>query len=103
SLENLTLRRPGRVHNDYIELAIEAGAPGLALLAAWVVLLAWLTWRARGSAMRWVGWAGSAFILAIALQSITDYPLRIQTILAFAGFALLLLSRTAMHDARGKQ
>ena len=28
-------------------------------------------------------------------QSITDYPLRNQSILAFAGFALLLLARAA--------
>lgn len=102
SLENVTLRRPGRVHNDYIELAIEAGAPGLALAAMWAVLVVWLTWRARGSAMRWAGWAGSAFILAIALQSITDYPLRNQTILALAGFALLLLARFAVPDERAK-
>lgn len=103
SLENVTLRRPGRVHNDYIELAIEAGAPGLALTVFWAVLVVWLTWRSRGSSMRWVAWAGSAFILAIALQSITDYPLRNQTILALAGFALLLLTRIATPDARAKQ
>jgi hypothetical protein len=30
-------------------------------------------------------------------QSITDYPLRNQTILAFAGYALLLLARTATN------
>lgn len=28
-------------------------------------------------------------------QSVTDYPLRNQTVLAMAGFALLLLARTA--------
>jgi O-antigen ligase len=93
SLENLTPRRAGRAHNDYIELTIEAGAPGLALAAAWLALLAWASWRARTAPLRWAAWAGSAFLLAIALQSITDYPLRNQTILAFAGLALLLLTR----------
>lgn len=33
-------------------------------------------------------------------QSITDYPLRNQTILAFAGFALLLLTRIAADPTR---
>jgi hypothetical protein len=33
-------------------------------------------------------------------QSITDYPLRNQTILAFAGFALLLLARIATDRRR---
>lgn len=98
SLENLTLRRAGRAHNDYIEIAIEAGAPGLALIAAWLVLLTWLSWRARGSKAHWAAWAGSAFLFAIALQSVTDYPLRNQTILALAGFALLLLTRIAVGE-----
>jgi O-antigen ligase len=102
SLENLTPRRAGRVHNDYIELTIEAGAPGLALAALWIALIAWLSWMARQSAMRWAAWGGSAFLLMIALQSITDYPLRNQTMLAFAGFALLLLTRIATDHARAR-
>ncbi|MFN4020354.1 MAG: O-antigen ligase family protein [Erythrobacter sp.] len=100
SLENLTRRTAGRAHNDYLELAIEAGIPGLALAMAWVVLIGWLSWQARHSSQRWVAWAGSSFLLAIALQSITDYPLRNQTILAFGAFALLLLARIAAAHRR---
>lgn len=100
SLENVTLRTAGRAHNDYLELAIEAGLPGLALAALWLLLCAVLTWQARRSSMAWAGWAGSAFLFAIALQSITDYPLRNQTILAFGAFALLLLARTAADEPR---
>jgi O-antigen ligase len=98
SLENLSLRKPGRAHNDFLELAIEAGAPGLGLAALWVVLVGWLSWAARHSPQRWIAWSGSTFLLAIALQSITDYPLRNQTILALAGFALLVLSRTSSEQ-----
>lgn len=93
SLENLTPRRAGRAHNDYLEVAIEAGIPGLTLVAAWILLLAWLAWRARRSSDRWVAWSGGAALLAIALQSITDYPLRNLSLLGFAGFALLILVR----------
>jgi exopolysaccharide production protein ExoQ len=100
SLENLTRRRAGRAHNDYIELAVEAGIAGLALAGAWLLLLGWLSWQARRSSLRWAAWSGSGFLLAIALQSITDYPLRNQTMLAFAGIALLLLARAAIDRGR---
>ena len=40
-----------------------------------------------------LGLAGCAVLLAVALQSITDYPLRNQSLLAFAALALLLLVR----------
>lgn len=102
SLENLTRRTAGRAHNDYLELAIEAGLPGLMLASLWIVLIGWLSWRARHSSQRWVAWAGASFLLAIALQSITDYPLRNQTILAFAGFALVLLGRIATDQRRAQ-
>ena len=102
SLENLTLRRAGRAHNDYIELTIEAGAPGLTLAALWLVLIGWLSWKARQSSQRWTAWAGSAFLLAIALQAITDYPLRNQSILALAGFALLVVTRVAFDRTRAR-
>lgn len=100
SLENMTKKRAGRAHNDYIELAIEAGPLGLALPAAWVLLIGWLSWRARASSQRWTAWAGGTLLIAIALQSVTDYPLRNQTMLAFAGFALLLLARIAVDSGR---
>lgn len=99
SLENMTQRRAGRAHNDYIEVAIEAGLAGLALIAAWLVLCIWLTWRARSSPQRWIAWSGSTILLAIALQSITDYPLRNQTMLATGALALLMLARCAAPQA----
>ena len=98
SLENLTLRTAGRAHNDYLELAIEAGLPGLILAVCWIAAGLAMAWQARRSQYAWAGWAGGAFLLAIALQSVTDYPLRNQTNLAFAGFALLLLARTARRE-----
>ncbi|MET4131837.1 exopolysaccharide production protein ExoQ [Porphyrobacter sp. MBR-155] len=102
SLENLTQRTAGRAHNDYLELAIEAGLPGLVLAALWLLLVALLSWRARHSPQRWAAWSGSVFLVMIALQSISDYPLRSQTLLALAGFALLMLARTADDQGRAR-
>lgn len=93
SLEHATLRRAGRAHNDYLEVAIEAGLPGLALIGAWLALVGWLAWRARHASSRWIAWSGAAVLLAVALQSITDYPLRNQAMLAIAAFAFVLLAR----------
>lgn len=95
SLENTTERRAGRAHNDWLEVMIEAGAPGLALAVLWLGLVAWLAWRARLSRLRWMAWANACFLLAIGLQSITDYPLRNQAMLVAASLALLLLARVA--------
>ncbi|EAQ28232.1 hypothetical protein NAP1_11573 [Erythrobacter sp. NAP1] len=99
SLENMTLRRAGRAHNDYLEVAIEAGVPGLVLIAAWLVLLAGLAWRARKARDRWIAWSGGTFLLAAALQSITDYPLRNQSLLVFGAFALVILIRFGTDEA----
>lgn len=100
SLENLTVRRAGRAHNDYIEVAIEAGIAGLLIIVAWLALVASLTWRARLSSQRWTAWSGSAILLAIALQSITDYPLRNQAMLAVGALALLTLARHSVPPSK---
>ena len=42
----LSLQYLNHAHNDYLELAIEAGLPGLALAGLWIVLIGWLSWRA---------------------------------------------------------
>ncbi|MGJ8598267.1 O-antigen ligase family protein, partial [Sulfitobacter sp.] len=93
SLENMSVRTAGRAHNDYLEVAIEAGVPGLALVAGWLLLLLWLIWRARNSHDRWIAWSGALILLVIALQSVTDYPLRNHAMLTFASFGLLVLAR----------
>ena len=103
SLENTAQRRAGRAHNDYLEIAIEAGLPGLLLIAAWSAMCIWLAWRARRSPLRWAGWAAAGILLAIALQSATDYPLRNQAMLCLAAFALLVLARFAEQDGSAAQ
>jgi len=103
SLENMTVRKAGRAHNDYLEVAIEAGLPGLLLVSAWLIVLIILSWSARTSHDRWIAWSGSIILFAIALQSITDYPLRNMSILTFSGFALLILVRFGVQTSQDQQ
>ncbi|HWL48174.1 MAG TPA: O-antigen ligase family protein [Sphingomonadaceae bacterium] len=68
-------------HNDLLELAIEAGLPGVLLAAgfvAWWARRSFLVWRARANGSRAVlfGRLGSAMILILLLASLPDYPLR---------------------------
>lgn len=102
TLENVWLFHAGRAHNDYLEIAQEAGIVGLLLIVAWMF---WC-----GSAWRsaWNGGSGRkatiavAGLLVISLQSMVDYPLRNQTILCVAAlFLALLLDSCRKRLARG--
>ncbi len=93
ALENLSYGRAGRAHNDFLESALESGVVGIALVAGWAVALAGLGYRAfrldgsqSGPALAAVG----TFAL-ITFQSLTDYPLRSQTLLCIAALMLALL------------
>lgn len=98
SLEHISPRRAGRAHNDYIEMAIEAGAFGLGLVLAWAMWIALASWQAMSSPQRWPALAGAGILLSIALQSVFDYPLRNQSMLCMAAFAIVLIAR----HGRGK-
>lgn len=99
SLENVTSRRAGRAHNDYLEIAIEAGAIGLLLIALWSAWVLRSTWTGLGQDRRWDVLGCSAILLTIALQSLVDYPLRNQTMLCLAAFAIAVLARAAARNS----
>ncbi len=98
------------VHSDYIELALETGVPGVALI---LVFLAW--WIARAAAI-WrspeaMPFARAATIAsgAILAHSLVDYPLRTAAIAAVFAMCLGLMavppssrkSRAARHLSAG--
>lgn len=95
SLENISPRRAGRAHNDYLEIAASAGLFGLVLVGAWAVWILYAAVRALASARRWPALSGAGILVAIALQSVLDYPLRNQTMLCLAAFAIVLLAPVA--------
>lgn len=95
SLENISPRRAGRAHNDYIELAIEAGPFALLIVLGWALWTLWSVWKglAASAARRWPTLASGGILLAVGLQSLLDYPLRNQTMLCVTALAVALLAR----------
>ena len=82
AVERLEIVRPflpNRAHNDFIELAAEAGLFGLMALSAISWLLgraAWRAFRAGSTATAQTTVFAAAALLIIALHSLVDYPLR---------------------------
>jgi O-antigen ligase len=81
-------------HNDYLELALETGVPGL------VVLVLFLLWWARAA---WRAWrpgdvdpfarAAAVASAAVLVHSLVDFPLRTAAIGACFALCLILLIR----------
>jgi O-antigen ligase len=80
-------------HNDYLEIALELGLPGLLLV------LAFILWWARRSIAAWsadfegsnIARAGSVIILVVLLHSIVDFPIRTSAIASVFALACALL------------
>lgn len=98
-LERLNPTYFNQAHNDYLEIWLEAGWPGLALIA---IFLAWFSnriWRvlragpASGGDLRLASATG---VFAILAGSAVDYPLRTEAIVVvFALLCAILESSTA--------
>ena len=90
-LEAVDPSYPNRAHNDFLELALEAGLPGVLVLIALGGLLVWrlrarLCERCPSDDQAQLWFAGSA-LTVVALHSIVDYPLRSMALAAAVGAA----------------
>jgi O-antigen ligase len=111
--ENLAWVKPtyvNQLHNDYLQLVLEAGVPGVLALLALVVGCAWRGWHvwSTGShATRLPLIYGGIMLLLIGLHSFADYPLRRPAVLPLLAIALVLVLRGDLFAAtglpRGKQ
>lgn len=82
-------------HNDYLELAVELGLPGIALMLLFVTWWALATWRMiRSPASDGYAQAGAIASAAILLHSLVDYPLRTAAISSLFALCLLLIVRS---------
>ncbi len=88
-------------HNDVLELVLEAGLPGLLLLAAAFIWWGWATLRAWRDDSRqaeldpMLPRIGSAMLLLIAIASLFDYPARTPAMMALIVIAALWLCKPA--------
>ncbi|MCA0911017.1 O-antigen ligase family protein [Qipengyuania gaetbuli] len=82
-------------HNDWLQFVIEAGVPGLLVMAAAITIALVRVWRMVGSLMQARGgfsdsWLGLGLLLILAGASVVDYPLRVPSIMALAICALAI-------------
>lgn len=80
-------------HNDYAELALELGVPGILLIVlslAWWGASSWRVWRSAEAAP--FARAASIASAAILAHSLVDFPLRTAAISAVFAFCLALLA-----------
>lgn len=79
-----------RAHNDYLELAIEGGAPARGLLVAVLAFVAARVragWRDADPDRRLLARFAGIVVVILAVHSVVDYPLRNLTLLSVAGMA----------------
>lgn len=94
---------PNRAHNDFLELALEAGLPGLALVAVLAAILV-RRWARRmrvaesPAERAELAFAGAALAL-IGLHSVVDYPLRSMALAALAGVATGIILASSRRRA----
>ena len=103
--EPFTLLKPtyfNHAHNDFLEIVLNGGLPGLLLL---LVAIGWWGWKSllawRGDAAYLLPRLGSAMLLLILIASVTDYPARTPIIMAMATIAAIWLEGT-VPSASGK-
>ncbi|MEE4539589.1 MAG: O-antigen ligase family protein [Erythrobacter sp.] len=84
-------------HNDWLEIAMTAGLPGVVLLSfalGWLGLTAWRLARMRGDAStrRPFRLAAASGLFLLACASLADYPLRTPALQAFAVVLIVWLA-----------
>ena len=90
-------------HNDYLEIALETGVPGVLLLIAFLL---WWGRRAvpiwRSAAVDRYALAGSIASAAMLVHSLVDYPLRTATLSAIMAVCLALMARPRPREKDGE-
>ena len=99
-LEAVDPSMPNRAHNDYLELALEAGIFGIlawSLAAIVVLFMAFRAWR-QGGGQRAQILFGLGTLLIVAAHSVVDYPLRSMALACLAAVAVGLFTRPPVRE-----
>lgn len=92
-----------RAHNDWLEIAITFGLPGIISLAAALTAFVWRSfylWCNSAADKRYVifGRLSSVCVAIIAVASISDYPLRTPTMMAVMAVFSLWLTQSSREN-----
>lgn len=102
-LASVTPYYVNHAHNEYLEIALEAGVPGIALMLLGLILFIGMAARHLGRAVRGRGdplaLAGVAGIAILLLHSLVDYPLRTPALGALFGMLWALCFDPLPRDA----
>lgn len=91
--ELLSPKYLNRAHNDWLEIVLEGGLAGAALMIAalwWFLVRTYRVWRAEGRLV--LPRLGSAFLVLTLIASAFDYPARTPLIMAIIAIAAVWLS-----------
>lgn len=95
-LDFLALTYFNHAHNDFLEIALDGGLFGIAMLAAaigWWLWASWQAWRAQPDQDVMLARAGSAMLLLTFVASVPDYPARTPMMMAVVTIAAFWLAR----------
>lgn len=101
-LERLDATFFNQAHNDYLEIWLEAGWIGAALIIAffiWFARRAWTAWRERPGQERDLQRAATIAIGVVLAHSAVDYPLRTETIAVIFALCCAILDMGTRSDA----
>lgn len=93
-LERLDATFLNQAHNEYLQVWLEMGWPGAALVVAFLIWWGrrtWQTWQGAASREQVIRLAASAAILFVLAHSAVDYPLRTSAIAVFFTICAALL------------
>ena len=98
---DISLSYANHAHNDLLEVWLETGVPGVALIAvfgAWLVRRMVLLWRSENPGTGGIDLslrrAAAVAVLLLLAHSLVDYPLRTTAMMAVAAMAVGLLMTT---------
>jgi O-antigen ligase len=95
------------VHNDWLEVVLMAGIPGIILLAAAVVMFCAAAWRCRGArgTQSKFNRLGLIMVLVLAIASSVDYPLRTPIMASVFALAVVWSCRPnhAIREVKGRE
>lgn len=92
------------IHNDWLEILVTAGAPGALLLACAITGWCGAVWRLHGAKIhekqQFMAIAALIILFLFGLGSVTDYPLRVPSVLSFVMLMAIMVNSivTVRHD-----